>query len=1097
MKLLHKSIVLFSIFYFLFSSTIHAQQEAKLLRFPTVHDTRVVFSYAGDLYLVSKSGGVARKLTNDIGYEMFARFSPDGKNIAFTGQYDGNTEVYLIPSEGGIPKRLTYTATLGRDALSDRMGPNNIVMTWKDNEHIIYRSRKQTFNDFKGQLFVANVNGGMSEELPFSVGGFCSYSPDGKKMAINRVFREFRTWKYYRGGMADDIWIYDIDTKQWSNITNNDAQDIEPMWHGNKIYYLSDRDHTMNLFVYDVDSKQSRKVTTYTDYDIKFASLGDHDIVFEKGGLLYDLNLDNEQATQIHVQINDDDNWSRPEFVDGAKFIEGWDLAPDGNRLAFVARGDVFSVPAESGITRNLTQSNNAHDRDAVWSPDGKWIAYTSDVSGEDEIYVKPQKGDGDAIRITTTGDNYKYHLRFSPDSKKILWSDRKQSLQYLDIASKQITVVEHSDVFEYTYYDWSPDSKWICYTRPEWQTQNRVFIYSLATKASTAITDNWYNSYEPTFSRDGKYLMFLSDRDFNPTFSNVEFQISYANLTKIYLVTLSKETPSPFAPENNEVSVSKDTTASDKKTDSKSKTTNSKPQATNASDTKVDPEGIANRVIAVPIDASQYFNIDYANGNIYYQGQKAGEEKSTLYIFKIKDKKQDALGQYDDYRISRDDKKMAVVSNSSYYVIDLPTSKIQTDKSVDLSNMKVWVDKHVEWQEIFNECWRQMRDFFYTPNMNGVDWNAMKTKYGSLVPFANHRVDVTYLVGEMIGELSIGHSYVGGGDEPKPERIQTGLLGAKLTKDGSGYFRITRILKGANWSSDLRSPLTEVGVNVNQGDYILAVNGAPTNTMNDIYTSLLNTAGKQVELTVSSSASVTPSGVEGRGSRKVIVVPISDEKNLYYYNWVEHNIHYVDSVSNGKIGYLHIPNMGADGLNEFIKHYYPQLNKKALIVDDRGNGGGFVSGLVAQRLSAQLVFYNMSRNTIGGTDPQMLIGPKCLLVDQYSASDGDIIAFRFKKYNIGPVIGHRTWGGVTGIRGTLPIVDGGFLDRPEFAPYLDSTWVIEGHGVDPDIVVDQDPAQEYSGNDQQLNKAIEEMMEELKTKEQTVPKLPKWKENK
>ncbi|MEO5675162.1 MAG: PDZ domain-containing protein, partial [Chitinophagales bacterium] len=966
------------------------------------------------------------------------------------------------------------------------------VMTWKDNEHIIYRSRKQSFNDFKGKLFIAGINGGLSEELPFSVGGFCSYSPDGKRLAMNRVFREFRTWKYYRGGMADDIWIYDFGSMQWSNITHNDEQDIEQMWHQNKIYYLSDRDKTMNLYVYDLNNGQTRKVTSYTDYDIKFASLGDKDIVFEKGGLLYILNLASEQATQVKVQIAGDDSWSRSEFVDGAKFIEGWDLSPDGNRLSIVARGDVFTVPAESGITRNLTNTNNAHERDAVWSPDGNWIAYISDTTGEDEIYLKPQKGDGKTIRLTTTGDNYKYHLRFSPDSRKIMWSDRKQTLQYVNVDTRKITVVEHSDAGEYIYYDWSPDSKWIAYARPEWQTQNRIFIYNLASRQPTAVTDNWFTSYEPTFTHDGKYLLLTSDRDFNPTFSNVEFQISYQNLSKVYLLALAKSTESPFAPENNEVrpagksSDDADDKASKKKSDKSSSAKENDGESGAAPDVKIDLDGITSRLVSLPIDPSQYFNLQYRDGNIYYQKQKAGEEKATLMIYKLKERKEEELGQADSYLISFDGKKMAVNKSGSYYVINLPTSKFQADKNADLSNMKIWVDRHAEWQEIFNECWRQMRDFFYAPNMNGVDWNAMKVKYGPLVPDVNHRADLTYLIGEMIGELSIGHAYVGGGDEPKPERIQTGLLGAEIVKDGSGFFRIIEIFKGANWNSALRSPLTEPGVNINTGDLIIAVNGTLTNSTPDLYSLLVNTAGKQVELTVNSKPTMD-------GSRIAIVVPISDERNLNYFGWVEHNIHYVDSVSKGKIGYLHIPNMGVEGLNEFIKHFYPQLNKRALIIDDRGNGGGFVSGLVSQRLVSQLVYYNMARNQTGGTDPQMLLGPKALLTDQYSASDGDIIAYRFKTLKIGPVIGQRTWGGVTGIRGTLPIMDGGFLNRPEFAPYTDKGFVIEGYGVDPDIVVEQDPAQEYIGNDQQLNKAIEVMMDSLKNGERVIPQVPQY----
>ena len=821
-------------------SNAQTSNEAKLMRFPAVHDNRVVFSYAGDLYEVAKTGGVARKLTSDVGYEMFARFSPDGKNIAFTGQYDGNTEVYVMNSNGGIPKRVTYTATLNRDDIGDRMGPNNIVMTWKDNEHIIYRSRKQSFNDFQGALYMADTAGGLSVQLPFSIGGFCSYSPDGNQIAMNRVFREFRTWKYYRGGMADDIWIYDFSSGNWTNLTNNDAQDIEPMWSGNKIYFLSDRDRTMNLFVYDMNSKQTRKLTNFTDYDIKFASLGDQDIVFEKGGDLYDFSLQSEQATKIPIQINDDDENAKAEWVDASKFIEGWDFAPDGSRLAFTGRGDIWSVPATSGITRNITQTGNVHEREVNWSPDGKWLAYISDKSGEDEIYIQSQKGDAAAVRITTNGDNYKYHMSWSPDSKKILWSDRHQTLYYADITSKQITTIDHSDSGEYIFYKWSPDSKWVAYVRPEFKQFNRAFLYSLTTKTSTPVTDGWYAVYEPTFSSDGKYLILASDRDFNPTFSNVEFEIAYSNLTKIYLIPLAKNTPSPLAPKNDEVKTSGDTSKAASPTAKKSSgTAKSSSPAPSTKDITIDLGGIANRLIALPIDPAQYQNLQSVDGKIYYLRLKTGDPSSTLVMYSLDDRKETELGNYDNYEISQDGKKMAVTKDNNFWVIDLPSSKIMADKQVDLGNMKFWVDRHQEWQEIFNECWRQMRDFFYTPNMNGLDWNAMKQKYGALVPYVNTRADLTYIIGEMIGELSIGHSYVGGGDEPTVQKIKTGLLGAQLTKDASGYYKITKILNGANWSNALRSPLTEIGLNVNPGDFILAVDGNPTNQMTDIYQSL------------------------------------------------------------------------------------------------------------------------------------------------------------------------------------------------------------------------------------------------------------------
>ncbi|MCS6916497.1 MAG: PDZ domain-containing protein [Chitinophagales bacterium] len=1073
-----------------FSLPVWAQtDQARLMRFPAVHGNQVVFTYAGDLYAVALQGGLARKLTSDPGYECFPRFSPDGRHIAFTGQFDGNTEVMLIPAQGGEPRRLTYTPTLSRDQISDRMGPNNIVMTWKDNEHIVYRSRMRSFNDFKGHLYSVNINGGLSEQLPFAVGGFCSFSPDGKQIAMNRVFREFRTWKYYRGGMADDIWIFDFTTKQWTNLTNNNAQDIQPMWWKNKIFYLSDRDRTMNLFVYDVTSGTTRKVTQYTDYDIKFPSLGDGKIVFEKGGYLFVMDCDNEQVRPIPVQISDDIIWARNELIDASKFIESWDLSPDGNRLAFVARGDVFTVPAEAGITRNLTRTSGFHERQAVWSPDGKHLAYISDESGEDELYLIAQDGTAAAVRLTSGGDTYKYALRWSPDSKMLLFADRKQVLQILNVETKKITVVDQSDVGEFWDYQWSPDSRWVCYVRPQWMTNNIIVIYDVQNAKAYPVTDHWYDSYSPVFSSDGKYLLFISDRDFNPTFSTAEFEIAYLNMARLYLIPLSKKTPSPLEPKNNEVQIKKEPESSEKETASKKKEKEkggkeeSKPESIKV---EIDFDGIMQRIVGLPVEPARYSMPGYRDGKVYYLKSKTGANETTLMLYHLDKREETELGKFDAYRISADGKKMALKKGEQYYVMDLPSSKITADKPVSLSNMQVWVNRRQEWQGIFNECWRQMRDFLYAPNMHGVDWKAMKEKYQPLVPHVAHRADLTYLIGEMIGELNVGHAYVGGGDEPEVKRIPMGMLGARISRHASGYFRIDHILPGANWSSSLRSPLRDVGVHVQTGDFILAVNGISAQNYPDLYQALVNTAGKTIELTVNSKPELS-------GARTVKVVPVEDESELYYYEWVQKNIRYVDSATGGKVGYLHIPNMGTEGLNEFMKHFYPQLNRKALIVDDRGNGGGFVSPLITERLAQRLVYFEMMRNTRGFPDPIMMLGPKVLLIDRYSASDGDIIAYRFRKYQAGKIIGVRTWGGVVGIRGSLPLLDGGYLMRPEFAPYNEEGWLIEGYGVDPDIVVDNDPYREYMGIDDQLNRGIEEILKDLQTQERNVPPVPEF----
>lgn len=1071
---------------FSFCLQLSAQNdEARLLRFPAIHDNQVIFSYAGNLYTVDAGGGVARKLTSSPGYEMFARFSPDGKNIAFTAQYDGNTEVYVMPSEGGVPKRVTYTATLGRDDVSDRMGPNNIVMTWKDNAHIVYRSRCESFNPFIGQLYVADTGGGLSEQLPLPTAGFCSYSPDGKQLAYNRIFRQFRARKYYHAGMADDIWIYDFDTKKVTDITNDTIQDIEPMWTGNKIYFLSDRDHTMNLFCYDVATKQTRKITDYTDYDIMFPSLGNNAIVWERAGYLWKMDLATEQISQIHVQIYDDDLYSRSELVDASKYIESYDISPDGNRLAMVARGDVWTLPATTGVTRDLDKTSDIHERSAHWSPDGKWIAYISDASGEDEIYKVAQDGEGKPERLTFNGNNYKFDLKWSPDGKKIVWSDRKLRLIYVDVDTKKQTIVDSSDLGEFFDYNWSPDSKWIAYSKPEFYSQQKIILYNLDTKSKTDATDGWYTSFNPTFSQDGKYLLFVSNRDYNPTFSDADFNAGYVDMAKVYMITLSKETPSPFAPVDDEVKINSDSTAritnakEESKKDKKEKTVETK-------DIKIDLGGLSDRLIALPVEASNYGTL-YANGNdVYYTKRSHFDKATSLIRYSLKDKKETVLGQFDDFQVSADGKKMLVKKDKNYSVIDVPVSPITGEKNVDLSNMKVMVNHHEEWQQMYNESWRQMRDFFFSPTMNGADWKAIHDKYEPLVKYVNIRQDLTYIISQMIGELSSGHTYVGGGDEPEVKKVQLGLLGARFTRDPStGYYQIKKILKGANWDPAYRSPLTEIGLNVKVGDYIIAVNGAPTNTMTNMYASLVNMANKQVELTINTKPST-------EGSRKIIVVPVADESNLYYYDWVQHNIAYVDSVSHGQVGYIYIPDMGVDGLNQFFKLFYPQINKKALIIDDRGNGGGFVSPLITDRLARQLVFFEMSRNTVGMPSPEMNIGPKVLLINQYSASDGDIFAYRFRMNKLGTIIGKRTWGGVVGINASLPFLDGGYLEKPEFGPYSpEGKWVIEGHGVDPDINLENDPAHQYEGIDDQLNKAIEVILQDLKTNGKTIPPVP------
>ncbi len=1057
---------------------LNAQQtsEARLMRFPNVRGDKVVFTYAGDLYIVNINGGIARRLTSAPGYEMFAKISPNGKWIAFTGQYDGNTEVYVMPVQGGVPKRLTYTATLNRDDVSDRMGPNNIVMGWTpDSKKIIFRSRMHSFNSFRGQLYLVDLKGDMPEEVPVMDGGFCSFSPDGQKLAFNRIFREFRTWKYYRGGMADDIWIYDYKTGKAQRLFENPAQDIFPMWYKNKIFFASDRDRTMNLFVYDLATKQTKKITNFTNYDVKFPSIGTDKIVFENGGYLYYYDIPTGKLKQIHVYIDNDFASTRNKIVDASKYIESGDISPDGSKLVFSGRGDIFIVPVKDGVTKNITRTQGVFEREVKWSPKGDYVAYISDKSGEYELYIQKADGSEPPIQITKGADTYYFRFKWSPDGTKLLFNDEKLRLRYVDIHAKKIIEVDKGESWEITDYAWSPDSRWIVYSKPTWQMLQSIWVYNTQTGKRHQITDGWYASYSPRFSDDGKYIVFVSQRSFNPIYSDVEWNYAYKDMERPYLILLNKNVANPFAP------------AEDKPAQEQS---SHQDKGKTGVQVNIDFKNISHRIVAVPVRPANYYDLYAVGGKLYYVSRKFNDDHSTAYVYDLKAKKATPLAQDISFIISANGKKMLVrKGRGKYAVINLPTGPIKINKFVDLSGMQLYVDYPKEWNQIFNDAWRQMRDFFYDPNMHGLDWKAIHDKYAVLVPYVHNRNDLTYIIGEMIGELDIGHAYVGGGDRPEVKRIYTGLLGARFQKDPkTGYFRIVKILDGATWSKDLQSPLLAPGVNVHVGDYILAIDGVPTNTVNNIYQLLVGKGGKEVELTVGQKPSLS-------SSRKVVVNALKSEADLYYYNWVQHNLKYVSEKTNGQVGYIHIPDMLSEGLNEFVKYFYPQLRKKALIIDDRGNGGGNVSPMIIERLRRQMIMQGMARNipTTGPIPEQTQVGPKVLLVNMYSASDGDLFAYQFQHYKIGPVIGVRTWGGVTGIRGSLPFIDGGFLNKPEFGHYSadGKRWIVEGHGVDPDIVVDDNPADIYRGKDAQLDKAIEVALKLMKKYPQKITPHP------
>ncbi len=1124
--------------------------EGRLMRFPDIHGDKIAFSYGGDLWLVGKDGGVARRITTHPGLELFPKFSPDGKTIAFTGQYDGNFGVYTIPAEGGEPKQLTFLP-LGMH-VGERMGPEDEVINWMpDGKRILFLSRRDTFNSWFGRLFTVPVDGGLPVRLPIDKGGLTSFSPDGERIAYNRIFRNFRTWKRYTGGMAQKISIYNFKTNSYEQIGDYQGTDTFPMWHGDTIYFDSDRgeEHRMNLYAYSTKTKEIRQITHYKEFDVNWPSLGPDSIVFENGGYLYVMDLTTEQAKKINVYLPGDRDQARPHWANTSNLVTAFDISPDGKRAVFSARGDVYTVPAKDGSIRNLTQTPGIREDFATWSPDGKWIAYLSDRSGEQELYVVPQDGNGKEIRVTTDGTMFRMPPAWSPDSKKLLYADKAVRLFYVDVEAKKPVQIDQGKYFDITDYNWSPDSQWVTYGKVAENGNSVVHVYSLADKKITPVTTSFTDSRAPVFDPDGKYLYFLSNRDYNEVLGVYDLEFSNPKATRVYVTTLRADTASPFAPQSDEVEIKKADAAADEAKakegkaegkGGKSETKGGKGEAKGgkgeAKDGKgeakagekggekagekaeekkepfrMDLEGIGDRIVSLPIPPGILHNLAAAKGFVFYttspitglSGPLPGEG-SAIHIFDFKERKDQVLVDgATNYAISFDGKKLLYSAPkgggdeeggggaAAYGIVDAapPTAGAHktTDGALDLSGMRAQIDPRAEWQQMFNEVYRQERDYFFEASMNGVDWAAVRDKYAPLVPHIANRYDLTYVLGEMIGELSNSHTYTGGGDSPDLHAVNVGVLGVDFEADeASKLYRFKKIYKGENWNAGLRSPLTEPGVEVKEGEYLLAVNGKALRVPQNPYEAFVNTAGENVTLSVNAKP------VE-EGAKNVVVKPIGSEFTLRELDMIESNRRKVDQATGGRVGYVYLPDMGDAGLNEFVKQYFPQIRKEGIIFDVRYNGGGFVDELIFNRLRRILAGMDSARNFESGTIPTLVFhGAMACITNEYAASDGDFFTYYFKYYKLGPVIGMRTWGGVRGIRGYIPLLDGGYVTRPEFSMYgLDSQWLVENHGVQPDIVVDNTPDQVMAGHDPQLEKAIEMVLQEMKEHPKKLPARP------
>ena len=1073
--------------------------EARLLRFPAVGGDQIVFSYAGDLYRVDINGGLATRLTSHVGYEVFPRISPDGKTIAFTGQFDGNTEVYSMPITGGEPKRLTYTALVGRDLVGERMGPNNIVMCWSpDGKEIVFRNKQWCFSGLRAQLQKVSVDGGMPVDIPTSEGGFCSYSPDGKHLAMNRMFREFRTWKYYRGGQADDIWIHKVGTTKIERIEGCDpeAQDIFPMWIGNEIFYFSDRDRTMNLFAYNTRTKTTRKVTDFTEYDCKFPSFSKDYIVFENGGYIYKYTVKTGACEKVTIRLATDALYGRTEFGSASKNISGYTLSPDGKRVIMIGRGDLFELPAGAGAVRNLTCSPNAHERGVQWAPDGKKVAYFSDASGEYQVYVASAEDltKGEALTSFTAG--YPQALSWAPDSKKVYFATDNRELYTLDVETRALERILVSETTGFRSFNFSPDGTWAAYTVDLPNHVTAIFLYDIAARKSYQLTDRWYDASQPVFSADGKYLFFTSTRNFTAQYSSVEWNASYQVSSYLFAVALAANTPALTAIDPAR------TESADKPGRGPGEGKPGKPgepgkgpgpkgdkPAEPKAVTKVDIDGIGARITCLPLPAGRYrivaatagklFYTAFGGGNFGGPGPRGGAGDG-MKALDLKTLKTSDAGKRAPLAFSPDYKKALVGEGGKFYVTSFGPNGIgRLEDPLPMQDMDILIDHQAEWKQIFEESWRITRDGFYVENMHGVDWNAIHDKYAALLPYVRHRHDLTYILGEMVGELNVGHAYVSPGELLEIPRIATGLLGARFSRDAkTGNFKIEKVFRGATWDKTLRSPLGDPAVAAKVGEYIVKVNGIDASKFQDITQPLIGKVDKTVSLTLAADAAGT------KNVRTVYVKPVGDESNLAYYEWVCQNIEKVDKASNGEIGYIHIPDMGREGLDMFTKLFYTQLDKKALIIDDRMNGGGNVSPMILERLQREVYRMSMYRNGSNRPVPnETFYGPKVCLIDKYSSSDGDLFPYGFRKLGLGKLIGKRSWGGIVGISSSKRFIDGQDMRTPFFTSYsTEGEWIIEGHGVDPDIDVDINPFEDYLGRDAQLDKAVSVLKEELKS---------------
>lgn len=1107
---MNRRFVLLALLVLVVATAVTARAETRLLRFPAIHADRVAFTYGGDLWAAPASGGTATRLTAHPGVEAFARFSPDGQWIAFTGQYDGDEQVYVMPAGGGEPRQLTFYPARG--PLAPRWGYDNQVFGWTpDGKGVVFRSLRDSWTLPVARLYVVPVDGGLPAPLPMPEAGSGAYSPDGTKMVYSPQSRDFRSEKRYGGGQANDLYIFDLKTNETTVVADHVRADRDPMWVGSRIYFTSDRDGTFNLYAYDLGSRQTTAVTTGRQWDVRWPSAdGTGRIVYEVNGGLQVLDVASGRSTPISITVPDDGLWKRPSRVSAAGQISDFELSPKGERALVAARGDIFTLPIEKGAARNLTMSSGAHDKWPRWSPDGSRIAFISDRTGEEDVWVVPQDGSGPAERLTTGMKVMLYAPEWSPDGSRIAVGDKDGRIHVIDVASKKVTEVYDAVRGQIRDYTWAPRERHLAFSTGGRNGVSSIYIWSESDGRVRRVTDPLFNAARPAWDPDGHYLFFTSTREFAPQISQVEFNFASARSTLLYALPLRKDVAHPFPPQSDEVTVggSAESAAPDTKpagAPPANGKTAAEAAAKKGGDTAakkeapasplIDFDGLEGRATRVPLDADNYGALSakkghlvYAVGGGFYYGRQS-DRRTALRIYSLKDRKETTLvDDIQGYALSRDGSKVLVRQGPGFNLFDATPTGANSKKAVSTAGLVVDRVPTEEWTQIFNEVWRRYRDWFYVPNMHGYDWEALRKQYTPWLAHVAHRSDLNYVISEMIAELTVQHAYIEGGDMAMPARPRVALPGARFEADAaSGRYRIARILPGQNEEATYRSPLTEVGVDAREGDYILAIDGVDLTTKDNPYRLLRHKGDRPVTLTVNATPSAT-------GARTITFNPVTSEDDLLYLEWVLGNRKRVDELSGGRLAYLHIPDMGANGIREFIKWYYPQLDKEGLVVDVRANGGGNVSRMIIERLRRTPLSYGYSRtDDVGTTYPDgTFLGPKIAILDRNSASDGDIFPYMFKKAGLGPLVGKRSWGGVVGITNRGPLIDGGSVSVPEFG-FADTTpeWVIEGYGVDPDIDVDNDPRSVLAGRDPQLERAVEELMKQLQGRTVGIPPRP------